>query len=377
MTLEIQRVCLRASERDKVRFVEQLASDLRSRGVRARVTRSGKYVQGAFWLDSEDDALASRIRSRLREEQRRESKRFLVEMERVLLRDLLSTHSVPDLSTVDPVLIACDTRDEHAIYRYCRLQQGVPSANRVGRQCNFLVIDFGQRTPALIGAIGIASSLYNVGERDKLLGWIGPTARGRKVDGLRRIADLAICVSLPPYSDLLGAKLLAGLATTNAVADHYRAKYGETLHALVSTCSGGLHCPIFNRIMVRPGGLFRRIGSTTGYSTVLFGQGALAAARKLVGERRAALSGGSNPMRTLRKALALTGLPSRPFLRVGTGKGIYVAEVTVGGIAALRDGNPDVTFAGARHTVDEIAHFWRQKALHRMDRQEFPQDFRR
>jgi hypothetical protein len=72
--------------------------------------------------------------------------------------------------------------------------------------------------------------------------------------------QLAVCMSWPPYSYLLGGKLMAALALSKTVADEYQLKYkrklprGTKLQGLITISAGGKHCPIFHRIMLRPGG---------------------------------------------------------------------------------------------------------------------------
>jgi hypothetical protein len=126
-----------------------------------------------------------------------------------------------------------------------------------------------------MGAIGLASPTYALAARDRVLNWSGTQARPTKERGMRRLMDLATCVSLPPYSLLLCGKLLAALALSDEVAKEFERKYSEPLLALTTTCATGLHCPIFHRIMLRPGGLYQRIGETAGWTLSWVSSGTL------------------------------------------------------------------------------------------------------
>jgi hypothetical protein len=84
--------------------------------------------------------------------------------------------------------------------------------------------------------------------------------------------DMPVCVALPDWAGLRGGKLVAALACSAEIADLFASRYsdrlprGGSLLAIVTLCATGAHCPIFNRIMLRPGGLFRSIGMTAGFS---------------------------------------------------------------------------------------------------------------
>ena len=171
---------------------------------------------------------------------------------------------------IKPKIYICRTRAENEIFHYCRLLQSFPTASLIGRQLRALVFDEGQGRPLLMGAIGLSSSPYSLSCRDKFLHWESKQTLLNK--GLDALMQLAVCMSWPPYSYLLGGKLMAALALSKTVADGYQLKYksrlrrGTKLLGLVTICAGGEHCPIFNRIMLRSGGLYRRVGETAGYT---------------------------------------------------------------------------------------------------------------
>lgn len=206
---------------------------------------------------------------------------------------------------------------------------------------NALIFDDGQETETLIGAIGMASSLYSLRCRDEYFDWLGklPETVARKNAGLRQIMDLAVCVAIPPYNSLLGGKLLAALALTEVFQAEHVKKYKEPLRAVVTTSATGLHCPIFNRIMLRPGGLYRRIGRTSGYTTTIYSRETLRLANLLLGrvqQRPKFLASASNPLRPLRYALRQCNLDPEALLRLGVQKGVYIATVRPNDLHRLR-----------------------------------------
>jgi hypothetical protein len=228
-----------------------------------------------------------------------------------------------------------------------------------------LIYDVGQCEPALLGAMLLSSSPYTLRDRDSYLGWLGAEKERIKQSGLRRILDLALCMPLPPYSYLLGGKLVAALAFTEVVRSEFRNRYRDELLCLVTTSVTGLHCPLFNRIAVRTGGLYRRIGQTSGYSTTAVSSRTLRAARRFLPSYQSPPEGefsvSVRPIHILRTALRRCGISRDTVLRTSNPKGIYIALGSDADLAALRSGSK----SKSRHslTLDEAMAFWREKVL--------------
>lgn len=263
-----------------------------------------------------------------------------------------------------PTLHFCDSAADNRLYETTRLIQRIPSGRRIGRQVRILVYDSAQEEPALIGAIGLASPLYRLGCRDRYLDWAGSSKLSIRHSGLRRTMDLAVCVSTPAYSGLRVTKLLAMLALTSPVAERYASRYGEPLLAVVTTCGTGAHCACFNRIMIRPSGLFKKVGETAGYTTGHFSNATIRAARRLV----LGTDGASDIMRSaaealpvLRTALKRLELPHEKLLRMGVRKAVYIAECYPGSVTALR--NADPAPKGQYLTIAEVVQFWSDRVV--------------
>lgn len=266
---------------------------------------------------------------------------FILRMEQNNVRGLLVDGAQLRIESICPRIHICKTDADFDIFRYCSLFQSVPSANRIGRRISAIVYDDGQRkAPILMGAIGLASSMYSVAARDQYLGWAGKDARTLKNTGLKRIMDLALCMGVPPYSFLLGGKLMALLAFSDPLRMEFKKKYGTSLLGLGTSCATGIHCPIFNRIMVRPGGLYHHIGETSGYTTSFFGAQTIRAARTLTNNPNAngAKQLSLRPMRSLNDALRLCGLPYEPLVRLGLRKAVYFGVLSQRGLMYLRKG---------------------------------------
>jgi hypothetical protein len=171
-------------------------------------------------------------------------------------------------------------------------------------------------------------------------------------------------MSWPPYSYLLCGKLMAALALSKTVADEYQVKYkrklrhGTKLQGLVTICAGGTHCPIFHRIMLRPGGLYRRVGETAGYTTVYFSRETMEKARRLVNSssphQDSAVFGKS--IRLIKCALRICDLPYEQIVKNGLRKGIYLGFASSQAVENLREGRTNRTVSVLAER--QIVEFW-------------------
>ena len=75
----------------------------------------------------------------------------------------------------------------------------------------------------LIGIIGLTDPVFNLTPRDAWVGWDASERRERLVHTM----DAFVLGALPPYSRILGGKLVALLATSSEVVKHFRAKYSN------------------------------------------------------------------------------------------------------------------------------------------------------
>lgn len=231
---------------------------------------------------------------------------------------------------IDPRVIICRSSSEKALFTACRFRQSVPSTERVGRRLKALVYDLGQSRRYILGAIELSSSLYSLRCRDEFFGWRQLTSAEKRIR-LSSVMDVSVAMALEPYSHLLGGKLAAMLALGTSVTAEFYRRYGAHLESVVAICSSGLHCPIFNRIMVQPGGLYRRIGETAGYTTAHLSDETLVAAKAVLGACEvtdAFLRPSERPIRIFRRALRISGLDPEPFLRISPPKGVYVGQVS-------------------------------------------------
>jgi hypothetical protein len=176
--------------------------------------------------------------------------------------------------------------------------------------------------------------------------------------------DLASVIALPPYNLLLGGKLVAALAFSDIVLREVRRRYRTDLLGVVATSATGLHCAILNRIGLKPGGLFRRIGQTSGYSTLFASQSTLSVARRFlpnfISAPEGEFSASVRPLHALRVAMRACGISSDQLLRSAFPKGVYFGTIANEHVNALRTGR---TYRHQGLPIECIINYWRARYL--------------
>jgi hypothetical protein len=171
------------------------------------------------------------------------------------------------------------------------------------------------------------------------------------------IADIAVCGAIPPYSALLGGKLVAMLAASPEAVAAYRQRYAATESVIASSLAGrpvvrpadlvflgttslyGVEPTQYTRLRFpceRGGGRvgesvgYRLLGRTEGYGTLQFGEETVKALSTLVsrsegGQRVNSIFGeGVSPrLRKIREGLDRLGLPSDLMLSHGSSRLVY------------------------------------------------------
>ena len=176
-----------------------------------------------------------------------------------------------DPESIDPELfeVKADSRDSR-LFRFASLLWSIPVSQGFGRRMRFLVRD-GQNGK-LMGLFALGDPVFNLSARDK---WIGWTFEDRK-DRLIHMMDAYVVGAVPPYSQLIGGKLVAALMGSREVKEVYERKYlgrqavisGKENRArlvLLTTTSAMGRSSLYNRLTIPNGPQFIRIGETRGF----------------------------------------------------------------------------------------------------------------
>lgn len=178
------------------------------------------------------------------------------------------------ITNIKPILINVDVDPLwSSIFSLVRYTWSMPFSKGYGRRLRYIVFD--DYHGSVIGIIGFQSPPADLACRDKIFTY----PEGKKLELINQTMDIYTLGSVPPYSGLLGGKLVAGLAASSTVQDDYYDKYSgkETvmgkskldsrLVALTTTSAYG-RSSIYNRLKFEQYLIAKSIGYTSGSGNI-------------------------------------------------------------------------------------------------------------
>ena len=277
-----------------------------------------------------------------------------------------------DVPRIRPTLVPVRaSTPEGDLFRAATLLWSVPVSRGYGRRMRYLVID--EANGKLMGLLALGDPVFNLKSRDTWIGWSAETRKKR----LSSVMDLYICGAVPPYSFLLGSKLIACLATAREIGDAFREKYAgvtgiisqeaKPAELLVVTTTSALgRSSLYNRLKLGTCPLteFQRIGFTEGWGHFSVGDDLFMRLREhLTSEDHKYANGhsfGTGPnwrLRTIRAAMKSLGVDDG-LLKHGIQREVFATELSETARQQLREG---IRGPGVRPTAREIS----EAALHR------------
>jgi hypothetical protein len=147
-----------------------------------------------------------------------------------------------------------------------------------------LVID--EHNGKLMGIVGLGDPVFGLRPRDEWVGWDFEARRAN----LRYVMDAYVLGAVPPYSMLLGGKLVALLAASNEVRAAFRRKYAHQTSvisgrsfdgrlALITTTSALGRSSLYNRLRFRDKLVYNSVGYTSAWGEIYFSDGLYAPLR--------------------------------------------------------------------------------------------------
>ncbi len=289
---------------------------------------------------------------------------------------------------IKPRIIEVQRRsEEELLFRLVSLHWSIPVSSGYGRRLRFLVVNSSNRK--LIGIFGLGDPVFNLGVRDEWIGW----DKAQRQTHLQHVMEAFVVGAVPPYSDLLGGKLVAMLLAAREVRRAFARRYahkealisGRALTgqlALITTQSALGRSSIYNRVRYQDRLLLRPLGYTAGYGEFHFANGLYGALSDHATEyceptAKAAAwgSGFRNRREVIKKSLVSLGLPT-DWVHHGIRRQVFAVPLAAQTGAFLRGeasrpGWFDVSAA-------DLATFWRERwLLPRVERRAGYQDFRR
>ena len=200
-----------------------------------------------------------------------ERQRAFVETQGVELAGHFASGSQIDPASIRPQLVEVLPGSlESRLFRFACLLWSVPVSQGFGRRLRFLVRD--RQNGCLIGLFALGDPVFNLSARDNWIGWTHEDRRDRLV----HVMDAYVVGAVPPYSQMIGGKLVAALMGSTEVKRAYERKYLERQSVirkrnnrarlvLLTTTSALGRSSIYNRLAIPDGPNFLRIGTTKGF----------------------------------------------------------------------------------------------------------------
>ena len=149
-----------------------------------------------------------------------EQRRAFVEIHGSELAEHFASGNQVDPALIDPELVEVTPESlDSRLFRFACLLWSVPVSQGFGRRLRFLVRD--RQNGRLVGIFALGDPVFNLSARDNWIGWTHEDRRDRLV----HVMDAYVVGAVPPYSQLIGGKLVAALMASTEVKRVYERKY--------------------------------------------------------------------------------------------------------------------------------------------------------
>ena len=211
----------------------------------------------------------------------------------------------------------------------------------------FIVWD--EHNGKLIGLIALGDPVFNLKVRDSEIGWTSNDREKRLVN----ILDAYVLGALPPYSHLLGGKLIASLLRTKEVRNTFKSRYGKSRGrisgkrkhpslVMVTTTSALGRSSVYNRLSLNGCQILKSVGYTSGWGHFHIPDDLFSFVRRFLSahDHKYATNNrfGDGPnwrLRAVRKALSLAGLDPN-LLRHGINREVFLSHIASNAKGILR-----------------------------------------
>lgn len=307
-----------------------------------------------------------------------ERKRFVHERSDLLQR--LERRALPFFATGEeisphvlrPRIELVETPLQADIFRYACLLWSIPVSQGYGRRMRFLIFD--EANEKLIGVLGLSDPVYCLAVRDDWIGWGDQDKRLR----LWHTMDAYVLGAVPPYNHLLGGKLVALLATSNKVREHFTARYRgkasgilgivrEPHLVLLTTTSAMGRSSMLNRVKRGDEFFWESLGMTRGWGHFHLGNGHFKAMAEFMREESPELfasykfgGGPSWKLRVIRSCLRELDIPSTA-LQHGIQREVFAAPISSNWREFLKGAQNTPEYHD--RSIEELISFFRQRWL--------------
>lgn len=308
------------------------------------------------------------LHSAQRAEKLSESASFLASAHPKLIDRFASGQDVTP-TAIRPVLqrIASGTW-ESELFRLASLSWSVPVSVGFGRRIRYLVWD--ESNGKLIGIAAIGDPVYNLSVRDKLIGWNVDERSERLVN----LMDAYVLGAVPPYSFLLGGKLVASMLRTRDVYDEFAGLYGHEAGVIsrqvkkarllaITTSSSMGRSSLYNRLKLDGVQYFTSIGYTGGWGHFHIPEDLFSEMRDYLrsikhpyADKHEYGDGPNWRLRSVKAALSALGF-KQDLMKHGIQREVFLCETAVNSINVLagRAVRPNLTTLRSADDVGQMA----------------------
>lgn len=298
-----------------------------------------RWDRNRFWrppTDSKDGIRAFHAVQRLHK--LNAAAAFVEESAPRLLKHFASGEDI-DPTRVRPRIELVDRESENAdVFKMASLTWSVPVSQGYGRRMRFVVWD--ESNWKIMGIIGLADPVFNLGVRDEDIGWNA----GMRAKRLVNVMDAHVLGAVPPYNTLLGGKVVSCLIRSRDVRDLFRRKYASyqgiisgrrksASLAVVTTSSSLGKSAVYDRLKLGGVQYFAPVGFTSGWGHFQVSEALFEEMRSYLRSRRHPYARnhqygeGSNwRLRVVRATLGLIGMPP-DLLRHGVRREVFISRL--------------------------------------------------
>jgi hypothetical protein len=301
---------------------------------------------------------------------RNKAKPWLAPLERMLVDAFIADGKTLDPNNIKPHIIRVKPRTvEHVVYEWACLHWSIAISHGMGRRMRFIVID--ETNGKLMGLISLADSRMGMSVLDKWIGW----NKQHRAERGHAVIVCPVLGAVPPYSRLLGGKLIAMLSVSTEITRTWMLRYGGTTSqtgrtipgdiAAITTMSALGRSSIYNRLRYRERLLFEKIGVTTGHGVFHLVSELYPTLKRFVKKydprfrnRKKLRIRQGNRMYILASALRLCGLP-KSVLQHGIAREFYVALLAANAKEYLRCEVDELQYYS--YPLDDLFAYWRER----------------
>lgn len=302
-------------------YTQEVLAGLRNRILQNLIESGFSLANGRTLIVPQNKDFIRNVHTNAVQFLRERKKKFIEKFDDTMLERCIINGTELDVRNIQPTLKIIDNKLDNTVFNWVKLHWSIPTSAGYGRRLRYVVYDSGNS--AVIGIIGLADPVYALGDRDRYIGW---TADARKRN-LKHVMDAFVLGAVPPYSQVLGGKLVASLLLDSEIVKDFRRKYEGTKTlisneifngklAAITTASALGKSSVYDRIRIPGTSGFLHVGWSKGSGEFQFFNGvygelfelAHANANRLKNKKWG--KGVRNRRTVIRTGLKMLGLPS-------------------------------------------------------------------